>query len=45
MMMENDENGTEITDDAMVVEAYGNVPVNLFAGGYDNVKVTTPEDR
>lgn len=28
----------------MVVETYGNVPVKLFEGGYDNIKVTTPED-
>ena len=35
---------TTATDDAMVVETYGNVPVKLFEGGYDNIKVTTPED-
>lgn len=32
------------TDDAMVVETYGNVPVKLIEGGYDNIKITTPED-
>jgi 2-C-methyl-D-erythritol 4-phosphate cytidylyltransferase len=42
MMMENDDG--KVTDDAMVVETYGNVPVKLFEGGYDNIKVTTPED-
>ena len=41
-MMENDDG--KVTDDAMVVETYGNVPVKLFEGGYDNIKVTTPED-
>ena len=41
-MMENDDG--KATDDAMVVETYGNVPVKLFEGGYDNIKVTTPED-
>ena len=40
--MENDDG--KATDDAMVVETYGNVPVKLFEGGYDNIKVTTPED-
>lgn len=32
------------TDDAMVVETYANVPVKLIEGGYDNIKMTTPED-
>lgn len=32
------------TDDAMVVEAYGNVPVYLVDTGYSNIKITTPED-
>lgn len=32
------------TDDAMVVETYANVPVKLIEGGYDNIKITTPED-
>ena len=41
-MMENDDG--KVTDDAMVVETYGNVPVKLFEGGYDNIKITTPED-
>ncbi len=35
---------TGITDDAMVVEAYGCVKVKIVMGSYDNVKVTTPED-
>lgn len=35
---------TNATDDAMVVETYGNVPVKLIEGGYDNIKITTPED-
>ncbi len=33
-----------ITDDAMVVEAYGGVRVKLVTGDYGNIKVTTPED-
>ncbi|MGN0416654.1 2-C-methyl-D-erythritol 4-phosphate cytidylyltransferase [Anaerostipes faecalis] len=35
---------TSATDDAMVVETYGNIAVRLFEGGYDNIKITTPED-
>ncbi len=33
----------EVTDDASLVEKLG-YKVKLYAGGYDNVKVTTPED-
>lgn len=33
-----------ITDDAMVVEQYGNHPVRLYKGSYENIKITTPED-
>ena len=33
----------DFTDDAAMVEALGGT-VTLFAGSYDNVKVTTPED-
>lgn len=33
-----------ITDDAMVVENYMNVPVKLVHGSYENIKITTPED-
>jgi len=35
--------GLTITDDAQAVEATGG-PVYLVEGGYDNVKITTPED-
>lgn len=35
---------TSATDDAMVVETYGGVPVKLIEGGYENIKITTPED-
>jgi len=35
---------TTITDDAMVVRKYGNAHVAMLAGGYENIKVTTPED-
>jgi 2-C-methyl-D-erythritol 4-phosphate cytidylyltransferase len=35
---------TNATDDAMVVETYARVPVKLIEGGYDNIKITTPED-
>lgn len=33
-----------VTDDAMVVEQMMNVPVKLFEGSYQNIKITTPED-
>ena len=33
-----------ITDDAMVVRKYGNARVAMLEGGYENIKVTTPED-
>lgn len=33
-----------ITDDAMVVEQYGNHPVMMYRGSYENIKITTPED-
>lgn len=33
-----------ITDDAMVMENYGELPVYVFEGDYDNIKVTTQED-
>ena len=33
-----------ITDDAMVVRRYGNTDVTMLQGGYENIKVTTPED-
>ena len=34
----------QITDDAMVVEDYGNHEVWLYEGSYKNIKITTPED-
>ena len=34
----------EITDDAMVIEAYTQVPVRLVQGSYENIKITTPDD-
>lgn len=33
-----------VTDDAMVVEQFGGVPVKLVKGDYTNIKITTPED-
>lgn len=41
-MLEQEDAG--ITDDAMVVERYGNVPVHILMGSYENLKITTPED-
>ena len=38
------EQGIQITDDAMVVETFMNVPVKLVQGSYQNIKITTPED-
>ncbi len=33
-----------VTDDAMVVEQMMDIPVKLFEGSYENIKITTPED-
>ena len=33
-----------ITDDAMVVETYLQIPVKITPGSYDNIKITTIED-
>lgn len=33
-----------VTDDAMVVEQMMKVPVKMFEGSYENIKITTPED-
>ena len=41
-IMEDDCSG--VTDDAMVVEQTMCVPVKLFEGSYENIKITTPED-
>lgn len=36
--------GVAVTDDAMVVEYFMNIPVKLVKGSYENIKITTPED-
>ncbi len=36
--------GIRITDDAMVMELFGEKKVKLFEGSYSNLKITTPED-
>lgn len=38
------EQGVAITDDAMVMEHFGNCKVKLVEGDYRNIKITTPED-
>lgn len=38
------EKGIVVTDDAMVVEYFMNIPVKLVQGSYRNIKITTPED-
>ncbi len=38
------EKGIQITDDAMVMETFGDCPVKLVEGSYRNIKITTPED-
>lgn len=42
----NDQNGqpVKITDDAMVMEHFGTLPVHVSMGSYRNIKITTPED-
>jgi len=34
----------EVTDDAEIVEQLGYYKVKLYAGSYDNIKITTPAD-
>ena len=34
----------QVTDDAMVLEQMLKMPVKLFEGSYENIKITTPED-
>lgn len=36
--------GIQVTDDAMVVETFSEIPVKLVKGAYENIKITTPED-
>lgn len=33
-----------VTDDAMVMESFGEMPVYLVEGNYENIKITTPDD-
>lgn len=33
-----------ITDDAMVMETFGELPVRVVEGSYENIKITTPDD-
>ena len=41
-LMEHDREN--VTDDAMVVEQEMQIPVKLYEGSYENIKITTPED-
>lgn len=42
MLMEKE--AVSVTDDAMAAEQMLGVPVRLFYGSYENIKITTPED-
>lgn len=42
IMMEGNQDG--ITDDAMVMEQFGERRIKLLEGSYHNIKITTPED-
>jgi 2-C-methyl-D-erythritol 4-phosphate cytidylyltransferase len=49
LLLEQNQNPEEfqkriITDDAMVVESYLNIPVKIVEGTYQNIKITTSED-
>ena len=39
-----EEECVHVTDDALVVEQMMRLPVKLFEGSYENIKITTPED-
>lgn len=41
---ENPKDMPRITDDAMVMEHFGKLPVHIARGSYRNIKITTPED-
>ena len=34
-----------MTDDSMIIEAFTDTKVKLVEGSYENIKLTTPEDR
>ena len=36
--------GAFVTDDASVMEQFGDIPVHITKGDYCNIKITTPED-
>ena len=38
------QNMADTTDDAMVMERFGNMKIKLVEGSYENIKITTPED-
>lgn len=38
------ERGCSVTDDASVMESFGDIPVHITMGDYRNIKITTPED-
>ena len=38
------QNMADITDEAMVMERFGNMKIKLVEGSYENIKITTPED-
>lgn len=42
--MMSEKRDINITDDAMVVENFGNTKIHLILGSYNNIKITTPED-
>ncbi len=33
-----------ITDDAMVMESFSDIPIKVVEGNYENIKITTPDD-
>lgn len=41
---EKDKRSMIVTDDAMLYETYGKLPVKVLPGDYNNIKLTTPED-
>lgn len=46
-MMEQEKTGLlhlTITDDAMVMETFGDISVCVVEGSYENIKITTPDD-
>ena len=44
MYQQDEELRKKVTDDAMVMETFGQEAVHIFEASYENIKITTPDD-